>query len=254
MISPEIFEQIARKEQTSIFPNIVREYAQHLFLTELYQLPGSEKILFKGGTALRIVYHSPRFSEDLDFSLFNVADNEVRSYVEHLFLSVLAKMEAMGIRVEISDKSDSTSGGYFGLATLHADGFAPINIEINISSRGRQNLQGEVDSIVNNFVPTYTLYHLSQTELVDEKIFGALVDRKKPRDYYDLYFMMRAGMLSADQKQRLNKIATEIIDSSKRIDFQGELGAFLPASQQVIIRDFPQTLEREMRNQLSLHV
>lgn len=253
MIGPELLENIARQEQTSIFPNIVREYVQHLFLTELYQLPGSEKLLFKGGTALRIVYGSPRFSEDLDFSLFGVLPNEVKQFVEDLFVAVLAKLEGTGIHIEIGNKSAPTSGGYFGIATLNTNGYPPINIEINISSRSEKDIKGEVDSITNNFVPTYTLYHLPQNIIVDEKIFGALIERKKPRDYYDLYFMMRKGMLSQEQKKHLGEIAKEIIDSSKRVDFQSELGTFLPASQQSIIRDFSQTLEREMRNQLSFN-
>ena len=53
----------------SVFPNIVREYFQNVFLAKLYTLSEAEKMLFKGGTALRILYGSPRFSEDLDFSL-----------------------------------------------------------------------------------------------------------------------------------------------------------------------------------------
>lgn len=251
MIGSDAFERIARQEQTSVFPNIVREYAQHLFLAELYQLRGSESLLFKGGTALRIIYGSPRFSEDLDFSLFGVLPAETHGFVENLFLAVLARLEASGVHIVIGNKSAPTSGGYIGLATLHADGYAPINIELNISFRNGRAVQGEVDSVSNNFVPTYILYHLPQAELVDEKIFGALVERKKPRDYYDLYFMMRRGMLSAEQKHRLGGVAEHIIDEARRIDFQGELGAFLPANQQPIIRNFPQTLEREMRSQLA---
>ncbi|MEK7535599.1 MAG: nucleotidyl transferase AbiEii/AbiGii toxin family protein [Patescibacteria group bacterium] len=251
MIGSEIFERIARQEQTSVFPNIVREYAQHLFLTELYQLQGSERLLFKGGTALRIVYNSPRFSEDLDFSLFGVSIPEATKFVEDLFVGVLAKMEANGIRVDISNKSHSTSGGYVGLATLHADGYAPINIELNISFRNGRVVQAEVDSISNNFVPTYTLYHLPQEELVDEKVFGALMQRKKPRDYYDLYFIMRKGMLSQEQKGKLAKVSAQIVNEASKVDFRTELEAFLPASQQAIIRNFSQTLEREMRNQLA---
>ena len=65
--------------------------------------------------------------------------------------------------------------------------------------------------------------------------------------------MMRKGMLSAEQKKRLSKIAKEIIDSSRKIDFQNELVIFLLANQQSIIRDFSQTLEREMHNQLSFN-
>jgi len=210
-------------------------------------------ILVKGKYIL-IVYGSPRFSEDLDFSLIGIShNNEIKLFVENLFLNILVKLENTGIHIEISNKSAPTSGGYFGLAILNTNSYPPINIEINISSRSENNIKGEVDSVTNNFVPTYTLYHLSQNEIVDEKIFGALIERKKPRDYYDLYFMMRKGMLSAEQKKRLSKIAKEIIDSSRKIDFQNELVIFLLANQQSIIRDFSQTLEREMHNQLSFN-
>lgn len=251
MIESEIMDRIARAEQTSVFPNVVREYAQHLFLAELYRLPGSECLLFKGGTALRIVYGSPRFSEDLDFSLVSIPPADIKSFTEGLFVGVLAEMERTGIPVEIGEKSDQTSGGYFGIATLHAPGYAPIGIEINVSVRQGANARAEADSIASDFVPTYTLYHLAQEALIEEKIFGALMNRKKPRDFYDLYFIMRKGMLSADQKRRLAQVARRIIADARGMNFQGELGVFLPASQQAIIRDFAQTLEREMRNQLS---
>ena len=250
MIATEILQQIAREQQTNLFPNIVREYVQHLFLSELYQLPGSEKLLFKGGTALRIVYNSPRFSEDLDFSLFVAPYAE--SKVESLFFEVLDRLEKSGIRIELGNKSSPTSGGYFGIATLNVPDYPAINIEINVSTRSDSELKAEVDSVANSFVPTYTIYHLSQEELVNEKVFGALLKRKKPRDYYDLYFMMRRNMLSVEQKQKLSIHAAQIIQSCKQVDFQGELGAFLPASQQAIVRDFSQTLEREMNNQLAL--
>lgn len=38
-----------------------------------YQEKEAEAILFKGGTALRLIYQSPRFSEDLDFSGFKIS-------------------------------------------------------------------------------------------------------------------------------------------------------------------------------------
>ena len=221
MIDPDALERIARMEQTSVFPNIVREYAQHVFLTELYRLPLSEHLLFKGGTALRIVYGCPRFSEDLDFSLFSVPGAETQQFIENLFVGVLTEMERIGIHVEIGNKSASTSGGYFGIATLNVSGYPPITIEINVSSRIRTDERGEVDSITNNFVPTYTLYHLPQQELVEEKVFGALRERKKPRDYYDLYFLMRKNMFSADQKHRLAVVAQEIVEEARRVDFRG---------------------------------
>jgi predicted nucleotidyltransferase component of viral defense system len=250
MISNEVLEKLARQYQTGVFPNIIREYFQHVFLRELYKLPESEGMLFKGGTALRIIYGSPRFSEDLDFSLFGVATSFVKNYVEELFIKVLAKIERIGIHVELGRKPDATSGGYFGTATFKLPEYRPVDVEINVSARNEGDMRGEVDAVANDFVPTYTLTHLSQSEIVGEKIFGALLGRKKPRDFYDLYFMMRKGMLSIEQKQRLAEVKRDIIAAAKRIDFRGELGAFLPADQQTIIRDFNRALEAELNRQV----
>src|SRR3989338_236213 len=234
-----------------VFPNIVREYFQHVFLGELYKLSNAEKLLFKGGTALRIVYGSPRFSEDLDFSLFGVAQNDIESFVEKLFAHVLAEMEHAGIKVELGNKIGVTSGGYLGVATFRMFEYPSVSVEINVSARNGRNVMGEVDSIANNFVPTYTIIHLPQAEIVEEKIFDALVKRKKPRDFYDLYIIMRKGMLSLQQKKKLAEIKDIIISDVKQINFKNELEAFLPIDQQGIIRDFSATLERELKNQLS---
>lgn len=251
MITNEALEQLGRQYQMEVFPNIAREYFQHVFLGELYKMPNAEKLLFKGGTALRIIYGSPRFSEDLDFSLFGVPKNEIKSFVEGLFEGVLVEMEHSGIKVELGDKVDVTSGGYFGGATFRMLEYSPVSVEINVSDRNGRVLTSELDSVANNFVPTYNIIHLPQSELAEEKIFGALRERKKPRDFYDLYFMMRNNMLSAGQKERLAKIKDEIITEAKKIDLRVELSAFLPVDQQVVIRDFPAMLEREMIRQLS---
>jgi predicted nucleotidyltransferase component of viral defense system len=47
----------------------VREYWEMLILKELTESLLGEKLVFIGGTALRLVYNSPRFSDDLDFYL-----------------------------------------------------------------------------------------------------------------------------------------------------------------------------------------
>ena len=79
MIAKESIKKLSLLLRTAEFPNVVREYFQHLFLSYLYSLEGSEKMLFKGGTALRIIYGSMRFSEDLDFSLFPLSPTTKKS-------------------------------------------------------------------------------------------------------------------------------------------------------------------------------
>lgn len=251
MISLENLEKLSRQYQTGLFPNIIREYFQHIFLSALYNIPEAGKLLFKGGTALRIIYGSPRFSEDLDFTLLGISRRETKKYVEDMFIKVLSEMGNIGIKIEIGEKSQVTSGGYFGIAEFKIFDYHPLGVEINVSTRSGDNINSEIDSIANDFTTTYNVIHLSQYDLVDEKIFGALLDRGKPRDYYDLYFIMRKGMLAVAQKKRLSEVKKKILARAAKIDFRGELGVFLPADQQVIIKEFYRALEAELIRQLA---
>ena len=67
MIEKSFLQNYAVKKQTGL-DNIFREYVQELFLRNFYSQSGSKDFLFKGGTALKLVFGSPRFSEDLDFT------------------------------------------------------------------------------------------------------------------------------------------------------------------------------------------
>lgn len=49
--------------------NVLREYLQALVLRSLHESEAFQCIALVGGTALRLLYGLPRFSEDLDFSL-----------------------------------------------------------------------------------------------------------------------------------------------------------------------------------------
>ena len=251
MISLENLQKLAKQYRMSLFPAVTREYFQHVFMEQLYKIPEADNLLFKGGTALRIVYGSPRFSEDLDFSLYGVEPHVINSFVEDIFVKILDEISRSGINVEIGKNTNPTTDGYFATAVFQIFDFEPVNVELNISSRAtKEKIRGEVDSITSDFVPTYSVVHLPQLKMVEEKVFGALRERKKPRDYYDLYFIMRHNMLSAEQKNRLAKVREEIIKEADHIDFSKELGAFLPADKRNLVRDFGKTLGAEMRRQL----
>jgi len=248
MIVQETIQKLATQQQTSEFPNIIREYFQHLFLSQLYRMEGSENIIFKGGTALKIIYGSPRFSEDLDFSIFNIEQYRQKNFIEDIFTKVLVEIERIGITVEIGPKPGPTAEGYYGDATFKIYDYPPVAVSINVSSRNGQDVKGEVDSIPNDFVPTYNVFHLPQEKLVEEKI-DALLERKKARDFYDLYFIMRKGLLTLEQKRRLNGFRDEIIKNAEDIDFSSELGAPLPQDQQAIVKDFKTVLLSELKRQ-----
>lgn len=251
MITQETIRRLAIQYRASEFPNIVREYFQHLFLSQLYRLEKSNNLLFKGGTALRIIYGSPRFSEDLDFSIFRVEQYTRKKFIEDLFTTALVEIEKTGIKIELGAKPDKTAEGYYGDAIFQIYDYPPISTAINISARNGRDIRGEIDSVANDFVPTYNVFHLPQESLVNEKIFDALLSRRKARDFYDLYFIMRKGILSLEQKVRLNEKKVDIIKNAEKADFYAELSVFLPQDQQAIIRDFKNNLVKELNRQLS---
>lgn len=234
MITQEEITSLKNKYQTSE-ENIIREYFQHLFLSYFYQQPKTNKIFFKGGTALRLFYKSPRFSEDLDFST-NLSD---KNEIETLLITVLEEIEKEGTPTDLQEAT-TTTGGY--LANLMFQKNPPINIKLEISFRKEQK-RGELFTSVNDFVPAYTVLMLTKELLVDGKI-QALLTRRKPRDFYDLYFMLRADMLLPQKKSILPQVLEEL--RRTKINFGVELKQYLPKSHWMIIKDFKKTLEREI--------
>ncbi|OIP74979.1 MAG: hypothetical protein AUK06_02570 [Parcubacteria group bacterium CG2_30_36_18] len=60
---------------------------------------------------------------------------------------------------------------------------------------------------------------------------------------------MRKGLLTLEQKRRLNGFRDEIIKNAEDIDFSSELGTLLPQDQQAIVKDFKTVLLSELKRQ-----
>ena len=236
MINRENLEKFAKSQQTDI-TNVAREYCQHLFLSYLYQQPGCEKMLFKGGTALRVILKSPRFSEDLDFTGKGITENEI----EDLFSATMAEIERTGILVDIAE-SKKTTGGHLGVATFVVQNMK-IKIQIEVSFRDGKKLKGTRALIENYFVPPYTIVHLEMEEIISGKL-NALRNRAKPRDFYDYYFLLSGTYPSVRDKNTLMWVLEHLRKS--KIDFRGELRRFLPASHAMLLRDFRKILEKKI--------
>lgn len=236
MISENIIKKFAERHQTSEL-NIRREYVQHLFLSYFYKQKRADKIYFKGGTALRLIYNSPRFSEDLDFSS-SLKDIKV---IEQAVVETLAGIEREGIQTEIEEVKETT-GGYLATANFKTNGHVtPIQTEISFRNDKKA---GEVATVTSDFLPLYTIVQLSKDQLVEGKV-TALLSRKKPRDFYDLYFMLRANLIPTRKKDVLRDALNAL--NSVNIRFDQELKKFLPKSHWPIIRDFPAVFEREIK-------
>lgn len=240
MITTEIIQTLAKKCQTEVV-NVWREYFQHLFLSYFYKQPEAGDIYFKGGTALHLIYQSPRFSEDLDFSS-NVKDIKK---IERAVINTLFEIEREGIVTELTEAIETT-GGYLATMQFRNNGDR-LATRIEISLRNGKKDKGELVTIASDFIPPYTLVQLVQEQIVAGKIV-ALLSRKKPRDFYDFYFLLRANMIPIKSKELLLG-ALDALQAS-RVRFDRELKRFLPQSHWPMIRNFKVALEREIKKYL----
>jgi len=240
MFSKNLIKKLTLQYQTTEI-NITREYVQHLFLSIFYQQPNSETILSKGGTALHSAFQSPRFSEDRDCSGFRTNI----SMLETLILDVLNKIQGVGLKVEIAE-SKKTSGGYLGILDLTFSGYQN-RISLEISLRKKNNLRGEPMLITSNFIPSYTILLLPRKMLVDEKL-SALLSRAKPRDYFDLYFLLRKGLVEVEKRKVLKEIKSRLEKDKPLV--KKELENFLPRNQHRLVLNFREILLQEISHYL----
>lgn len=179
---------------------IEREYWQLLFLQRLYLTPESENLFFKGGTAIRFLLGSFRFSEDLDFTAIIAKEK-----VEKLLLKTFNFFKTNTVyslefkKEKVLPKFEKNSLKYRFL-------FEPTNLTQKVSIRMdvsfREKPMTRESSVLIPFdypISPYPLVcHLGREEILAEKI-RALFVRKKPRDLFDLWFLL-TKKVSLNQK------------------------------------------------------
>lgn len=139
-----------------------------------------------------------------------------------------------------------TSGGYYGEAHFKIYEFNVI-FSINVIIKEGKSIAGEYKLISRDFAPNYGLQMLPEEILVREKI-EALMSRKKPRDFYDVYFLLRNRMIPVEMRELLHDVL-EIVENTE-LDFRRELDVFLPSDHQSIIGTFRHTLAQELRRNI----
>ncbi|MBU1487055.1 nucleotidyl transferase AbiEii/AbiGii toxin family protein [bacterium] len=75
----------------------MREYLQTLILKQLYRTTSGKKLYFTGGTYLRLVHNTKRFSEDLDFNTNAITQGEFEDLLRH----VRDELKRIGIESQV---------------------------------------------------------------------------------------------------------------------------------------------------------
>ena len=171
----------------------LREALQILVLKVLYDIHGFKHLTFTGGTALRIVFQIPRYSEDLDFSLSyppsfhfeNIYQQLVAQLTQHYGLKLTASMDAETNVYKIHLKFSELLWAF--KLSGHKNENLLIKIEIDI----KPPPGGIVALSLLNQAYTFTVSHFDLPSLFATKLHDCFFRKyTKGRDVYDLIWYL----------------------------------------------------------------
>lgn len=174
---------------------IIREYLQSLFLANFYKQPLSRKMIFTGGTALRLLRNLPRFSEDLDFDNLGLSNRQVAGLVDKAVKAI--KKENFAVELKSTNRGKKT---YFELK------FPRLLFDLKISTNLKEKLMIKVDysDLWRGQKPEAVLFNrygflemipvLPLNQAIVEKM-AAYVNRKQTqaRDVFDVIWLFSQG-------------------------------------------------------------
>lgn len=222
MISKEELLRIAGEKQ--IEPTVIeRDYALGWVLWGLTKdTVFSERLVFKGGTSLKKCWFEDyRFSEDLDFTAReSIQEDEIENSLTEIIESV---SDASNIHFEkdktvvkktldITDKESYKATVYF--SGPRGDLRNLLRIKFDITHYEKLILPPQKRKVMHTYsdakecsceVTTYCI-----EEIIGEKLM-ALLQRSRPRDYYDIWYMLtnRTDSLNHDNIVRVFKEKAE---------------------------------------------
>jgi predicted nucleotidyltransferase component of viral defense system len=162
---------------------IVRDEYEMIILKKLFESEVGKSFVFKGGTALRLAYGSPRFSEDLDFSVVEKFDKEA---LDVLLKSIDSEYEA----VELSEARQKRFT-YFALFKVKEE-FTPqaFSIKFEASIRPvtwRKDKEYKLLSLSSKVTNLTILAQVASLEQIEKE--KLTIDPARVRDIFDRWFI-----------------------------------------------------------------
>lgn len=174
--------------------SILKEYLQYKILNSIFNSRYAGKLAFLGGTALRIIYGSTRFSEDLDFDNFHLS---VKEFTD---LSTVIKKDLTleGLEVEINTVTRNAFRMKIRIPKLLFDS--------GLSAMSKHKILIQVDTVPHNFeykpdkpllnkFDVFTQINAVPKDLLLAQKIYASVNRKRimGRDFFDIIFLRGIG-------------------------------------------------------------
>ena len=134
---------------------VVREFWEVLFLKELMESPHGKNLVFKGGTALRLAYGSPRFSEDLDFAMLK---DSLKGEVEGLAAAMVEKYT----EASLTDVAEKRWTYLWEIKVKEGYLARPFRIKIEISRRATKDYNYRLRLLTSPTTPLQVLGNVAR--------------------------------------------------------------------------------------------
>lgn len=170
--------------------NMLREYLQYKTLEIIFGTRYGSKLSFMGGTAIRIIYASDRFSEDLDFDNFGLSKTEFKALTE----KVKAGLKKEGLDIETRNVYKNAYRCYLKISGVLYDfglsGYREEKITIQLDTTKQAFGFNPSLKLVNKF-GIFSEIRVNPPDILLSQKIGAVLGRKRlvGRDLYDLVYL-----------------------------------------------------------------
>lgn len=199
--------------------HILKEYVELMALEWIARSPYAAKLVFIGGTNLRLIHGIDRFSEDLDFDCKGLSEVEFRQMTDEL----VKYMQLQGLNAELRNKENANlkayrSNVYFPelLFDLQLTGHREERFLMKIEAQDQGTDYKREMAIVQRNGFSFPVPVPPVSVLLSMKLC-ALLTRQKGRDFYDVLFLMQRTEPDYTFLQQQKGIANkEQLDSALR--------------------------------------
>ncbi|HEY5510067.1 MAG TPA: nucleotidyl transferase AbiEii/AbiGii toxin family protein [Prolixibacteraceae bacterium] len=172
--------------------HILKEYLQLLILDFLSTTPYIGKIVFIGGTNLRLVKGLDRFSEDLDFDCKELSKQDFLEMTD----AVLQFLLRSGLRIEVRDRENERLKAF--RRSIH---FPELLFDFNLTGHRDERflikIEGQDQQISYQKVMVnikgcgfYFPFPVPSDGVLCSMKLSAMLARQKGRDFYDAMFLL----------------------------------------------------------------
>ncbi len=256
-----LLDQIKEYYSEDIFSNnkrfVLLEYIQYELLDSIFKSRGSEYLSFMGETAIRIVYQSSRFSEDLDFDNFGLSFKDF----EHLLEKVVSDMKNKGFEIEYRMVEKGAYHCYIK--------FPNILQKNDLIVKENEKILVRIDTVAKNkrFSPrvvkidkldVYRDILVDPADIILSQKIVTVLERKRPkgRDFYDMSYLLGITDFNFDFLKEISgpedqkELKERLLKKCGEIDFRDlaiSTQAFLldPEKDRDRILSFPDYIEQK---------